>query len=132
VKRLSIRFVRFTDQRFTTLGDWLERDDQFEINVTIMPRWQHTFLILMHELIEWAVCQRDGVKTAVCDGFDTDWERELADGKHRIEEEAGFDRRCPYREGHVWGARAERFLCWLLGCSWKEYLIACDEAISGR
>lgn len=126
--RLNIEFCAVGAQRFTTLGDWWENaDGSFEIRVTDMPDFRHTVAILMHELIEWAVCQWWNVKTIDCDDFDRLWEEELSAGLHKVEEEAGFDRRCPYRAGHVWGCRLERLVIFILRGRWKEYLTSCDE-----
>lgn len=122
-----------SEQRFTTLGDWWESDaGNFAIAISEMPDWRHEFLVLIHELTEWAICQAKGVPTADCDAFDAMWEKELGQGLHGLEEEAGFDRRCPYRKGHVWGYRMERFFCFLLGASWKEYGLACDALVYTR
>lgn len=117
------------EQRFTTLGDWWEENGKFTISISIMDDWRHEFLVLMHELTEWAICQRRGVKTADCDAFDAMWEREIEAGLQRIETEAGFDRRCPYRAGHVWGCRMERLFAFILSVPWREYCRACDAML---
>ena len=126
----NIRAIPIEDNRFTTLGDWYENPNgSFEITVTIMDDWRHMFCVLIHEMIEWAVCQRDQVRTADCDAFDAEWERGIEAGIHPIEVEAGFDRACPYRRGHVWGCRMEHLFCFILGCNWKSYCTACDRMI---
>lgn len=125
IVRLSI-----TEQRFTTLGDWWEDENgAFTIAITEMKDWRHEFLVLIHELTEWAICQATGVSTEAADKFDEEWEKDIRAGLVSAELEAGFDKRCPYRRGHVWGARAERLFCWLLGASWKDYLKECDKLI---
>ena len=83
--------------------------------------------ILFHEEIEIAWCIKNGVTSAECQKFDTMWEREIKTGLHKPEEEAGFDKRCPYRGGHVWGSRFERLVCWILGINWKKYCQDCEE-----
>src|SRR5271170_1136619 len=99
----NIKVVPVEDQRFTTLGDWWEEGGHFEVRASEMSDWRHVYCVLMHELIEWAICQRDGVRTADCDAFDEEWENGIKAGIHPIEIEAGFDRACPYRKGHIWG-----------------------------
>lgn len=117
-------------QRFTTLGDWWEENPgEFVIAITEMVDWRYEFLILVHELIEWAVCQQRGVSTRKADEFDEMWEQELAEGKHRVEDEAGFDRRCPYRMGHIWGCRAEWLLAGLLKVRWHDYCQECNDVL---
>src|SRR5215475_10964383 len=115
-------------QRFTTLGDWYEDEcGNFTVTTSIMDNWKYEFCVLIHELTEWAICQAMGVKTQDADDFDEMWEREIKAGIQLIETEAGFDKRCPYRRGHVWGARMERFFCFLLRANWKDYCTECDR-----
>lgn len=118
--------VSLQENRFTTLGDWKETPQGFIITYTGMADWKYEFLVLIHEFTEWAICQRYRVPTYKCDAFDALWEAELKQGLHKLGDEAGFDRRCPYREGHVWGARMERLFAFLLGVRWKKYCEACD------
>jgi hypothetical protein len=119
-----------TKQRFTTLGDWYEEEPgKFVITTSEMSDWRHEFLVLIHELTEWAICQAMGVSAANCDKFDSAWEREIEAGTKPLWAEAGFDKKCPYYRGHVWGARMERLFCYLLGCKWKDYTSACDDLI---
>lgn len=126
-----IKCISLLENRFTTLGDWMETaPGEFMITVTEMVDWRHETLVLLHELVEWAICQRDGVRTADCDAFDALWEQELRNGLQRPETEAGFDRRCPYRKGHVWGCRVERAFAFLFGVSWADYCRTCDEMIA--
>jgi hypothetical protein len=125
---ITVKVIPISEQRFTTLGDWLENPDgSFVITLPEMNDWRVTFLVLMHELVEWGITQSEGTTTSACDDFDAMWEQEIKDGKQLIETEAGFDPRCPYRRGHVWGYRAERVLCWILGLSWKSYGAECDR-----
>src|SRR5882672_1464250 len=126
----EIKLIPVTEHRWTTLGTWVEREDgSFQVLVARMSRWQYELCILAHELVEWAICQRDGVSTKDCDDFDDLWESEFQAGKHSLEAEAGFDRRCPYRRGHVLGTRVEWLLCRLLGVSWSQYCADCMMAL---
>lgn len=125
---LTVKEVALADMPFTTAGHWRETDaGNFEVLVVALKDWRYSFIVLMHELTEWAICRWFGVSTATCDAFDDLWEQELVRGEHKPEEEAGFDRRCPYRKGHVWGARMERLFCFLLGLRWKTYCADWDE-----
>lgn len=126
----KIVFKPVTELRFATLGDWYQDDSGFfTIEVAEMSNWKYEFLILLHELTEWAICQAEGISTRACDNFDEAWEESIDKGLVSIEKEAGFDRSCPYRKGHIWGARMERLFCWLLGASWKDYTRSCNEAL---
>jgi hypothetical protein len=126
----KIIIVPIEYQRFTTIGDWYEdKYGNFTISISYLYDWKYEFLVLIHELTEWAICQSMGVKTQACDDFDGLWESEIKKGIQDINTEAGFDRRCPYRRGHVWGARMERLFCFLLRASWKDYCESCERAI---
>jgi hypothetical protein len=123
---LNLEIRPVSEQRFTTLGDWWQREDgSYTITVSEMDDWRHVFLVLAHELTEWAITRHQGVTSAECDAFDSMFEEEIRAGRWGVEIEAGFDRRCPYRKGHVWGCRAERLFSWLLGVNWNDYCQAC-------
>lgn len=116
-----IRFIPLMENRVTTLGDWGEDENGFWMTITEMSDWRMEFLVLIHELTEWAICQYMGVTTEEADAFDALFEKEYAQGLHPIEQEAGFDKRCPFRKGHIWGARMERLFSWFLGVNWDHY-----------
>lgn len=120
---INILSIEQRDHRFTTIGDWWEDDAGIlQIRITKMP-WRFEVAVLFHELIEFFICKADGIKTKECDEFDALFEREYESGIWPKSVEAGFDKRCPYRKGHVWGSRFERVTIWVLGASWREY---CD------
>ncbi len=114
--------------RFTTAGDWTMREDgTFEIWLCEIEDWRYQFIVLIHELTEWAWCLWRGVGAGESDAFDALWESELKMGLHLPEEEAGFDKRAPYRGGHVWGARMEWVFCYILGIGWRKYCETWNE-----
>ena len=118
------------EQRFTTLGDWWEDNrGRFTIAITDMGDWRYEFIVLMHELTEWGICQARGVSTKDCDNFDARWEEDIRAGFVSPEVEPGCAKRAPYHKGHMWGIRAERFFCWLLGVKWSEYCEECDRLL---
>src|SRR6266849_3414976 len=103
---IYIRIIPMEEQRFTTLGDWFEiARGSYQIILTQMDDWRHIALVLVHELTELIICWRDHVTTAQADEFDQLWEIELQEGIQSPSVEAGFDKRCPYRKGHIWGVR---------------------------
>ena len=115
------------DQRFTTVGDWgRSPNGEYFITIARLPDYRHQVLVLIHELVEWTICMLTGVSVEAADAFDALWEQELRKGLHEPEDEAGYDTRCPYRKGHVWGGRAERFFAWLFRVDWNDYGDECD------
>lgn len=134
-RRIFIKEIPHESNKWATLGDWWFGDEQRNINqdgdlyITIsqMPMWKYFWPILAHEIIEIAWCLTHGVTSQECEDYDAMWEDELNRGLHKPEEEAGFDKRSPYRGGHIWGARFERLVCWILGINWKKYCRDCEE-----
>lgn len=127
---LNIRLIEQPEHRFTTIGDWWENPDgTFEVRVTRMNNIKHTMMVLLHEISEWAICQATGVSTKLCDEFDALWEDEIDRGLHAVEEEAGFDVRCPYRAGHIFGCGVEHIMCVVLNASWEAYEAECNELL---
>lgn len=125
---ISIKIIPIKEQPFTTLGHWFEKEDNsFCILLTEMKDWRYVALVFIHEFTELFICWKEGITTDMADNFDSLWESELKKGLHKIEQEAGFDKRCPYRKGHVWGVRMERLFSWLLGVKWSKYVSYCNE-----
>ena len=114
-------------QRFTTVGHW-EGDtiDKVTFWASDMSDWRFMVAVLFHELIEWSWCVSHGITTDHCDAFDELFEEEYKAGRSK-EDEAGYDKRCPYRKGHVWGGRFERVVIWILGARWKDYVNECNN-----
>ena len=123
---IVIKSIPQAEHRFTTIGDWWEEGDSLQVRITEMD-WRYQFAVLFHELIEFSMCKARGITTAECDSFDALFETEYESGKWPKSVEAGFDSRCPYRKGHIWGSRLERIVIFLLGASWNDYLKTCDN-----
>ncbi len=117
---IDIQFIPHSEHRFTTIGYWFVENETLTIQISKEISWQNKIATIFHELIEAGICIKDGITTAQCDAFDELFEQEYQDGLWPVEKEAGFDRRCPYRKGHVWGHRMERIVMFLLGVDWNE------------
>lgn len=104
---ISILTIKQKDHRFTTIGDWkLELPDRkLTIWISEMPVWKWWISVLAHEVVEVAWCMYHGVSNQACDDFDAWYEKEYEAGRIPKSQEAGYDKRCPYRPGHVWGDR---------------------------
>lgn len=125
--KISIEIIPITEQRFTTIGDWTQLSDgSFKVWLSEMNDWRHVALVFLHEFTELFICWKNNVSATEADAFDKIWEDELKRGLHKSEQEAGFDRRCPYRKGHVWGTRMERLFSFLLGVKWSKYVDECN------
>lgn len=124
--KIDVQFIPHAEHRFTTIGHWFETaDGTLHIQISRELHWKYQVAVLFHELIEATMCRANGITTAECDEFDALFEREYDEGKWPKSVEAGFDRRCPYRRGHIWGSRFERVVIFLLGASWRDYNRTC-------
>ena len=124
----EIKNVEFSELRFTTAGDWEQTsEDHIVVYLVKVNDPRYSAIVLAHEMTEIIYCWWKGVTGKEADAFDAIWEEELKRGLHKPEEEAGFDKRCPYRRGHQLGYIAERIFCWILRVKWKKYCADWDK-----
>lgn len=111
---INIEFIPHKQHRFTTIGYWFVKDDLLTVQVSREISWRNKIATIFHELMEAGYCIARGITTEECDEFDAMFEKEYEDGRWPVEVEAGFDKRCPYRKGHIWGCRFEWIVMFLL------------------
>lgn len=116
---IEIEFIPHKQHRFTTIGYWFVQDGTLYIQVSNEISWQNKIATVFHELIEAGICISKGITTEECDAFDAQFEEEYKRKKWDINTEAGLDKRCPYRKGHIWGNRLEWLVMFLLGADKK-------------
>lgn len=127
---IKITFIPHKEHRFTTIGFWYVEKNTLHIEISKEICWENRVAVLFHELIEAAICISKGITTEQCDEFDELFELEYAMGKWPKSVEAGFDKRCPYRKGHIWGSRFERLVIFLLGADKKKLDAECDKLMN--
>jgi hypothetical protein len=128
---IDIHFIPHKEHKFTTIGHWFFEHGVLHIQISQELYWKYQMAVLFHELIEAAMCRAADITTEECDQFDAVFEIEYAQGIWPKSVEAGFDKRCPYRKGHIWGSRFERAVIFLLRASWKDYNATCLELMEG-
>lgn len=124
---IQIQFIPHKNHRHTTIGYWQFIGDDLIIQISEEISWKNKIIVLFHELIEAAICKSNGITTEECDAFDDLFELEYEQGIWPKSVEAGFDKRCPYRKGHIWGTRFECIVIWLLDGNKKELDAECDK-----
>lgn len=114
------------EMRYPTVGDYYHKEDgtlKFEIADTGKPLYN--LMVLIHELVEYALITEKGLPIDVVDQFDLMFEKEREENYHDLDEEPGFDNRSPYRQEHTLATAVEMMICAHAGISWKDY----NEAI---
>lgn len=119
---ITLRTAPLSEIRNKQCGDWqINEDGSMEILAAEMPNIHHSFLILLHELVEAYLCNDRGITDEAVTAFDAQFEREREEGKHGLEEENGDDERAPYRREHFSASNFERLMAAELVVVWAKY-----------
>ena len=117
-KKIVILFVDQNEQRYETLDDYGETDQEIWFKITRMADPRHTMAILIHALWERFAAQQGGVS----DEQITRWDLE-----HPELEEPGADPRAPYAAAHAQAEALERLAILAGGEDWSNY----EQALEG-
>ncbi len=110
------------EQRYDTVGDyWDEEDHETQFRISQMQNDDHEFLVAVHELIEYYLVKKRGIKIEDIDAFDIKFEKERAEGMHGPDDEPGFAPDAPYLREHTFATKFERMVADELGVNWEEY-----------
>lgn len=116
-KDINIKFIDGLEQRYSTCGDYWETDNSIEIRITKQDNPECNLLIMLHEMIEYILCEKRGIKEADITNFDLEWEK-LSEPK---EDEPGNSKWAPYYKEHRIAENFERQLASLLDIDWFQY-----------
>ena len=122
-----IRFeaIPHKQHRYETVGDYYKVNKEWLFKVS-KTNADYEFLVLIHELVEWYLTQRKGIKESDISKFDKMFEQERAEGLWDLDE-PGNDPRAPYRDEHIFAESIERTIAKYLKLDWKLY----DKTING-
>jgi len=112
--RIIIDTIPHSDQRYDTCGDYFQAADALCINVSQLADKREMFLIAIHELVEWGLCDAAGITIEAIDAFDMSF-----DSKDGIE--PGDSLAAPYHWQHVVATRIEKKIAAMLGVRWADY-----------
>ena len=87
--KLICDVIPHKEQRYNTGGDYEKQHDDWFFTVSRMTP-QEEFAILMHEQVEWFLCQMAGIKEKDITKFDLMWEKERLAGLHKDDDEPGL------------------------------------------
>jgi len=120
--KIIIGTVPHKNQRYETCGDWYtETDGAIHIKVSDMGNDDYEFLVALHELCEYWLCNKRGIPEEKITAFDVQFERDRDKGLHGEDEEPGDDPNAPYRREHFFATNIERMMAHELGVDWAEY-----------
>ncbi len=124
---VNIRTIDHSQQRYDTVGDWIDGGEVLEIRVSNLGDWRYNALIAIHELVEVVLLQghvgRYGspgfawIQKKV-DEFDMAYEKARPPADFS---EPGDSPEAPYHIQHGYATAAERMVCAALGLAWARY-----------
>ena len=106
--------LRHKDQRYETCGDYYKDGKAWIFSIS-QTNIDYEFLILMHELTEWYLTQKRGIKEKDITKFDL-WHLE-----ENLDGEPGNHKDAPYRKEHQFATKIEKLICKELGINWYKY-----------
>ena len=119
---IHIKTIPHKEHRYPTFGDyWRSADGKQEMRISEMGNDDYAFLIAIHELIEWYLTEKRGVKEEDIKAFDEMFEKERLQGLHDEQKESGFDPRAPYVKEHTFATGIEKQLAKELGVEYDAY-----------
>lgn len=118
--KIRAKTIPHDKQRYDTCGDYFQDGETLQFRVSDMGNWKMEYLVLIHELVEYALVKAKGIHIEEIDEFDMDFERKR---KLRPAEfsEPGEDPHAPYHMEHRIADVVERLLATELGVSWTDY-----------
>ncbi|HAJ79606.1 MAG TPA: hypothetical protein DCO75_07525 [Fibrobacteres bacterium] len=122
---VNIKTIPHQDQRYDTAGDYIigaiSGDGHTRaielIYVSEIGNHDYEFLVAVHELIEWYLTERRGIKETDIMAFDVD---------HPDLDDPGNDPAAPYHREHMFATEIEKMLCAEMGLDWNVYYKAFD------
>ena len=106
-------------QEYDTVGNWKVQGATLkEIIVSEMFNDDYHMLVAIHELIEAHLCVKRGIRQAVVDAFDMDYEMKRKKGDVS---EPGDSKDAPYYKEHRFATKIERLLAKEFGVDWDAY-----------
>lgn len=70
MRKIVVETIPHKNQRYPTVGDWFTRKGISRFRISKLPDWRWEFLVMIHELIEWALCQHERISEPGITAFD--------------------------------------------------------------
>ena len=127
-EKIVMKVIPSEDQRYETVGDYFVKGNKIDFRVSDLNNMDMELLVLIHELVEWTLVNRRGIKIEDIDAFDIQFEKDREVGKHTDDEEPGDDKKAPYYKEHQIATKVEKLMAKELGIDWDKYNDAVMEA----
>lgn len=117
LSKIAIDVVNYKDQRYPTLGDWFfeyskDLEQILHIRVSDTGSWHSNVLIVIHELVEALLCDRENITRSMVDEFDK---------SHLDSGDPGDEKDAPYRDQHCFAIAVERMMAAAMNYPWIEH-----------
>jgi len=121
--KIVIYPIKHSQQRYDTAGDYFKDfggKNLWWFHISKMENPDYEFLVLIHELIEWYLTQKRGIKEKDITLFDL---------KNVDSEDPGSLKDAPYHREHMFSMKIEKLLAKELGVEWKTYDKSFDKLV---
>lgn len=116
--QINLKTIPHSEQRYETTGDYFDEDGVTQIRVSDLGSDDYEFLVLIHEMVEWYLTQKRGIKEEDISNFDIEFENNR---KKWDTSEPGDALSSPYRQEHFFATNIERLCSEQLGVNWQHY-----------
>lgn len=121
---IEVQILEQRHLRNQQCGNWfLDAYGCHHFEVAQSGKHSYHVLVLVHELIEEALCRERGIRESAVNRFDD---------HYRGDGEPGDDPKAPYRREHKFATRIEKLICKELGIDWKTYAGEIDKLCPPR
>jgi hypothetical protein len=110
--RIIIEHKPFSKMRYSTVGDWYDKEGNIHIDTILTDDWRVNISIAIHNLIEKFLCDNSNVKGEDVDKYAMN---------HHLEDDPGLNPDAPHHDQHMLADRIERLIHTELGLSRKKY-----------
>ena len=101
---IHIETIPHSKQRYDTAGDYYQEVDKWVFKISKEEDPDEEFLTLIHELVEWYLCTRKGIREEDITEFDIEYLKKNPDG------DPGRSRKAPYHREHMRACKVERLI----------------------
>lgn len=117
MKDVIIETIRSDEQVYPTCGNYQDFDKYELVSITKQDNEDYEFLVAIHELVEWWITKKRGIKEEDITSYDVAWELRSSPKA----DEPGNEEDCPYKKEHRFAENIERQIAHELGIDWEEY-----------